>query len=60
MIKCPNCGSSAQLRVVKTEYNEDGWTISVIRHYECGCGARFTGESWYQSEGFEVLSKSEE
>ena len=59
MIKCVNCGSSAQLRVVKTDYNEDGWTISVVRHYECGCGAHFTGESWYQSEGFEVLSKGE-
>ena len=59
MMKCPNCGSFAQLRVVKTDYNEDVWTISVIRHYECGCGIRFTGESLYESNGFEFLSKEE-
>jgi transcriptional regulator NrdR family protein len=57
MMKCPNCGSYAQLKVVKTEYEENGWTISVVRHYECGCGIRFVGQSWYESDGFEALSE---
>ena len=29
------------------EYNEDGWTIEVVRTYKCGCGQRFTGTSYY-------------
>jgi hypothetical protein len=49
-IKCPNCGSTAQVRLSKTEYNEDGWTIEVIRIYTCGCGCKFKGVSYYHCE----------
>lgn len=47
MAKCPWCGSTAQPKVIKEEYHEDGWTIKVIRTYKCGCGTYFTGTSWY-------------
>lgn len=52
---CPNCGSSAQLKVVSTEYNEDGWEIEVVRHYVCGCGEKFVGLSYYNSAGYEIV-----
>ena len=38
MIKCPNCGSTAQVKV-----KEQNWGEKVaIRLYECGCGCMFT------------------
>jgi hypothetical protein len=54
-MRCPNCGSSAQLKVVFTEYNEDGWKIEVVRHYVCGCGEKFVGLSYYNCEGDEIV-----
>lgn len=58
MLRCPNCGSSAQSKVVATEYNEDGWTIQVVRTYKCGCGQRFTGTSYYTcQECYEIVEK---
>ena len=47
-MRCPNCGSSAQLKVVSTEYHEDGWDIEVVRHYVCGCGEKFIGLSYHK------------
>lgn len=52
---CPNCGSSAQPKVVSTEYNEDGWDIEVVRHYVCGCGEKFIGISCYRCEDYEII-----
>jgi hypothetical protein len=33
MIKCPNCGSTAQVRLILVKYDRD--------EYKCGCGCRF-------------------
>lgn len=56
MTKCPWCGSSAQLKVMKTDFEEDGWTIEVTHTYRCGCGQWFTGKSWHHcQECYEVI-----
>ena len=61
MIKCPNCGSSAQSKVVDTKYTEDGWTIEVVRTYKCGCGQMFTGTSYHTcQECYEIVEKIED
>lgn len=58
MTKCPNCGSTAQSRLLFTEYNEDGWDIEVVRTYICGCGCTYTGTSYYQChECYEVTEE---
>lgn len=49
-IKCPVCGSTAQPKLMTTEYNENGWTIEVVRYYICGCGATFTGKSYHHCQ----------
>lgn len=54
-MRCPNCGSSAQPKVVSTEYHEDGWDIEVVRHYVCGCGEKFIGLSCYHCDGYEIV-----
>ena len=38
-MRCLNCGSSAQLKVVSTEYNEDGW-ISKLYATMCADAAK--------------------
>ena len=59
-MKCPNCGSSAQPRVAKTEYIEDGWEITAVRTYECGCGCRFKGTSVYIcQECYEIIESED-
>lgn len=59
-MRCPNCGSSAQSKVVSTEYHEDGWDIEVVRHYVCGCGEKFIGISYYRSDGCEIVKIEKE
>lgn len=56
MVKCPNCGSTAQMKVQRTEYIEDGWTIKVVRYYICGCGETAIGISYYHSDGDELIT----
>ena len=37
MVKCPNCGSTAQMRPVSGyHYNSN----NIAEEYECGCGAK--------------------
>ena len=61
MLHCPNCGSTAQPKVLVTEYNENGWDIEVVRTYICGCGITYTGTSHYHcndcDEKIEMVSK---
>lgn len=38
-IKCPNCGSSAQINLVWREYSSYG--TQEVKEYECGCGCYF-------------------
>ena len=47
MVKCPNCGSSAQPKVVATEYNENNRIIKIVRTYKCGCGQIFTDTNYH-------------
>lgn len=59
MTRCPNCGSSAQLKVIATKYKEAGWTIEVVRTYKCGCGQKLTGTSYYTcQECYEIVEKA--
>ena len=58
MARCPKCGSSAQPKLLTTEYNEDGWDIEIVRTYICGCGCTFTGTSYYHcQEGYEITEE---
>ena len=50
MARCPKCGSSAQPKLLTTEYNEDGWDIEVVRYYICGCGETAIGRSYYKCD----------
>lgn len=55
MIKCPNCGSTAQPEVIETDYVENGWTINRIATYQCGCGCQFQTVATFESDGDEML-----
>ena len=58
MVKCPNCGSTAQ--VYPTDFqcivSED--EVQVVRHYRCGCGHEFVTDQYYISpprENYEIV-----
>ena len=38
MVKCPNCGSFAQVRF--DDYMDD-FCGTIEAHYDCGCGCHF-------------------
>lgn len=38
-IKCPNCGSTAQVKLVWED--RDGYGTKKVKEYECGCGCKF-------------------
>lgn len=44
MIKCPNCGSTAQVKLLKEYWSKIGQ--STCKHYACGCGCAFQTEKW--------------
>ena len=56
MAICPNCGSTAQPKLLTTKYNENGWDIEVVRTYICGCGCVYTGTTYYYCQsGYEII-----
>lgn len=48
MVKCPNCGSTAQVKI--TDY--DNWETEIknkwktVKSYSCGCGCLFRSETY--------------
>ena len=60
MPKCPYCGSTAQIKMIGTNFVEDGWEITLYRHYECGCGYCFRGISVFHCQDqYEMIDKEE-
>ena len=58
MIKCPHCGSTAQVEEWETNYYEDSANeITVVRRYRCGCGCYFTGTTAYHIDGEEEIEE---
>ena len=42
MIKCPNCGSTAQIKFLCHDFFVWQNTVSVYLTYRCGCGRLFS------------------
>ena len=56
-IKCPNCGSTAQVKHLKSKFEEDGEQICAIRKYHCGCGTTFHTTEYYYSDDCEEVDE---
>jgi C4-type Zn-finger protein len=50
-IKCPNCGSTAQVELVWEDY--DSYSTKKIKEYNCGCGCSF--EAIFELVNIKVL-----
>lgn len=55
MIKCPNCGSTAQIHLLSTKYEEDGEKLIVSRLYHCGCDKAFSTTQYYNATDTEEV-----
>ena len=59
MVRCPNCGSTAQFYIEDVNFEYDKTTASVMYSYKCGCGKRFSTITTYVSELGEQLIEDE-
>ena len=53
--QCPNCGSTAQVYVVDTEFEEQGDCIMKYTTYGCGCKHLWLTSTVYEREGEERI-----
>ena len=53
--QCPNCGSTAQVYVVDTEFEEQGDHIVRYITYGCGCKHLWLTSTTYQQTGEELI-----
>ena len=56
MIKCPNCGSTAQIKC--TWVDENVYDDNLYREYNCGCGCNFFVT--YKIANVEIILKKTE
>ena len=55
MVKCPNCGSTAQVKVIVVEFEEDPCGAIRYKTYKCGCGRIFTTRTYYTESSNEII-----
>ena len=55
MIKCPNCGSSAQVKLFDDEFEDDPCGAIRYKTYLCGCGHLFTTRTYYEESSNEII-----
>ena len=55
MIKCPNCGSTAQVKVIDVEFEDDPCGAIRYKTYKCGCGRIFTTCTYYEESSNEII-----
>ena len=60
MIKCPNCGSTAQHYVVEAVFEEQGDHIIKYTTYHCGCKHSWLTSTVYKQEGEECVEEEDE
>ena len=51
-VKCPNCGSSAQVKKVDRFNWRARGLVGITEHFQCGCGCRFNRK--YQLYDIEI------
>ena len=59
MVKCPNCGSSAQIKVIDDEFEDDPCGAIRYKTYLCGCGRMFITHSYYREITNEIIDNPE-
>lgn len=53
--QCPNCGSTAQVKVLNTEFEAQGDHIVKYTTYGCGCKHLWITSTVYQQTGEELI-----
>lgn len=59
MVKCPNCGSTAQVKVIDVGIVEDPCGAIRFKTYKCGCGHIFTTRTYYTQSSNEMVDDSD-
>lgn len=56
MVKCPNCGSTAQVRCIGGPFLSDNKRI-LSENFNCGCGAHFEVDYERNDESYWEVSE---
>lgn len=60
MIRCPHCGSAAQVKFLDGDFSlEDDNGLVYIRDYKCGCGTHFRTAVTYITYDDEEIVREE-
>lgn len=60
MPKCPHCGSTAQVRLLDSDFSlESDTELVCIRDYKCGCGTYFRTAVVYTTYDDEEVIREE-
>ena len=62
MIKCPHCGSTAQVKTLDVDIDlEEDEKVYIRRYYKCGRGTYFRGTVVYAAcyGGYKMIDKEE-
>lgn len=57
MIKCPNCGSTAQVKIESLYFHDDEDEVERIKICVCGCGQRFRFLEVFNKAGYGLIEK---
>ena len=55
MIRCPNCGSTAQVKVIDVEFKDNPFRVVRHKTYKCGCGRIFVTRTYYKESANEII-----
>lgn len=58
MVKCPNCGSTAQVKFEDLYFHNGNRQVERISVYSCGCGCTFKiTEAFRKKPGYTKIEK---
>lgn len=57
MVRCPNCGSTAQPKIADSQHFVWSNTVSVFIKYKCGCGQVFTTNEVFERKNEKIINE---
>lgn len=58
MVRCPNCGSTAQPKIINSEHFIWYGEVVIIITYKCGCGKVFSTREIFKRENEKIINEN--
>lgn len=57
MVRCPNCGSTAQPKIADSQHFVWKNEVSIFIKYKCGCGQEFTTREIFERKNEQIINE---